>query len=146
PGVTTNPCYSDLTEDYEHTSWTVGVDWQVTEDVLLYLKSSNGYRAGGQNMRGKLTAELKPFGPETVTDIEVGLKSTLFDQRLRLNIAAYRSDYEDIQTSIFVPTQNALGEPATATVVANSGEGVIKGVELEATAALTDNLSANVVG
>jgi iron complex outermembrane receptor protein len=146
PGVSTDPCYSDLTEDYEHTSWTIGVDWQVTDDVMLYLKSSNGYRAGGQNMRGKLTAELQPFGPETVTDIETGLKSTLFNQRLRLNIAAFRSDYEEIQTSIFIPTTNALGEPATATVVTNAGEAVIKGVELEATAALTDYLSANVVG
>src|SRR5690606_19169745 len=68
PGIDTVNCRTDLETDFDHVSWTASVDWQVTPDALVYLKNSNGYRAGGQNQRGKLPIELQPFDEETVTD------------------------------------------------------------------------------
>ncbi|MET0164014.1 MAG: TonB-dependent receptor, partial [Vicinamibacterales bacterium] len=81
-------------------SYTFGLDYQFTPDILGYVKTSRGYRAGGFNTRGG--ADLPgggAFGPETVTDYEVGLKSEFLDNRVRLNLAVYYSDYRDIQST-----------------------------------------------
>jgi iron complex outermembrane receptor protein len=146
PGVDQTACVSDLSHNYKHISWTASVDWQVLDDVLLYLKNSNGYRAGGQNMRGKLPVELVPFNSETVTDWELGVKSTFFENRVRLNADVYRSAYKDIQNSVFVQTVGATGAPATATVVTNLTNGTVEGAEVEIAAQLTDSFELNVVG
>jgi iron complex outermembrane receptor protein len=130
-------CESDQSKSYQHISWTAGIDWQVLDDVMVYLKSSNGYRAGGQNLRGTFAATLIPFDPEEVTDIEAGLKSTLWDNRLRANLAAYRSYYKDIQSTIFVT--NPAGGPLSTQVV-NLTDAEINGAELELTAQVIDEL------
>ncbi|MDY0071224.1 MAG: TonB-dependent receptor [Thauera sp.] len=146
PGITNDGlpnglCKSDQEKNYKHTSWTVGIDWQVLDDVMVYLKTSNGYRAGGQNLRGTFAATLIPFDPEEVTDIEAGVKSTLWDNRLRANLAAYRSDYRDIQSTVFV--NNPAGG-ASSTQVVNLTNAEINGAELELTAQVLDALVVNV--
>ncbi|MET0356534.1 MAG: TonB-dependent receptor [Cellvibrio sp.] len=141
PGITIAPgvCDSDQSKSYKHISWTAGIDWQVTDETMVYVKSSNGYRAGGQNLRGKAPVELIPFDEETVTDIEVGAKSTLWDNRLRTNFAAYRSFYKDIQNTVFVNT----GSPVLGTQVVNLSDAEINGAELEIAAQVLDQLVVN---
>src|SRR3546814_1260036 len=57
-------------------TYTLGINWQATPDLLLYATTRRGYRAGGFNVP-KLdasVANLQNFAPETLTDIEVGTK------------------------------------------------------------------------
>ena len=64
--------------------YTFGIDYQVDEDVLVYAKTSRGFRSGGQNLRGGAAGpeSFAPFDPETVTDLEIGLKSQFFNDRV----------------------------------------------------------------
>ena len=76
--------------------------------------------------------DVRTFEPETLDTHEIGLKWQGFDDRVRVNTAVFFSDYEDVQVTFF----DNLGGPITA----NAGTVDIKGLEIELTALLTDNL------
>jgi len=93
------------------------------------------YRSGGWNVAADTENPPLIFRPETVTDYEVGLKSEFLDRRVRLNLAAYRSNYKDIQkaTLIFTPAGAALRRTD------NAATAVIQGVEAELLASVSAN-------
>ena len=62
---------------------------------MYYGTISKGYKAGGVN----LTLGTPNFEPEKNLVYEAGVKSTLLDERLRVNGAVFYSDYKDIQFS-----------------------------------------------
>ncbi len=103
------------------TTGKVAFNYDISPDVMAYVSASKGYKAGGGNL--PLVAEA--FGPETNQVYEAGLKSTLFDRRLRLNAAAFYSDYRDMQLASL-----AGGLPLTQ----NAASGKARGIELEAVA------------
>ncbi|MEH6792106.1 TonB-dependent receptor [Parasphingorhabdus sp.] len=111
-------------------SYLASLEYRVSDAILTYAKTSKGYRAGGFNLRGTTPGTYGPFAPENVTDYEVGLKSEFLDRRVRLNVAAFYSDYSDIQRGVLVP--NGVGGVATSTI--NAGKAEIKGLEVELTA------------
>ena len=120
------PCTADFFNSFHNTSYTAGLDWQALERLLLYAKTSTGFRAGGTNQRSNPAL---PYAPETVTDYEIGAKSEWFDQRLRANLAVYHSNYKDIQRTISVIEAGSL-----VTEVQNAAAAKINGAELEVTA------------
>ena len=127
-------------------SYLVSLDWQASPGVLLYAKTSSSFRGGGFNVRGgtagQSTNPYLPFNPETATDYEVGFKGDLFDRKLRLNLAAYYTDYKDIQKSslIIVPPSTLV------TVVSNAAKGHIYGGEAEITWQPVQALTVNATG
>ena len=130
---------------YADKSWTkftpkVAVSYQAYEDFLFYVSYSQGYRSGGFNGRwGNEFSAVRPYKPETVTNIEVGVKSTLMDNRLRVNVAIFDMEYEDKQLDVDIPdTLAAIGR---ATVTDNVAEASFKGIELELYAIITQNFS-----
>lgn len=114
-------------------AYTASVDYQATEDVLLYLKTAKGFRSGGQVLRGvaAVPASLQPFAPEIVYSYEGGFKGEFFDRRLRVNLAAFYSHTKGAQRN----TVTTIGS-VTSTVTTNAGIVDIYGGELEATAIL----------
>jgi iron complex outermembrane receptor protein len=128
---------------YSYTPFTAGLDYRLSDSTLLYAKLSRGYRSGGWPQSVTNPAGFVPFGPENVLSPEVGAKIELFDQRLRLNSAAFYSNYKQIQVSQDVPS--AFGP---ATITTNAGDGRIYGGEMEATALIQKlrvNLSVGLV-
>lgn len=131
------------------TTWTVGFDWQIRNDLFTYITSRRGYRGGGNNAPelSPVFAEFQYFKPETLTDVEIGLKS---DWRLggwvgRLNIAAFHGKYEDIQTVLNLPPNldgdnDPTNDPASTQLILNNAEATIQGVELSATVSPTAGL------
>lgn len=117
-------------------SYLASLEYKFDRDILLYLKTSRGYRAGGFNLRGTTPETYGPFAPEFVTDYEVGLKTEFFDRRLRFNISAFHTNYDDIQRGVLVP--NGVGGVATTTI--NAGKARINGLEAELTARPVDGL------
>ena len=109
--------------NYDDFSPRISAQYAVNEETLLYASASQGFKSGGFTGRYVTpTPALQAFDPEELTSYEVGLKSTLLDKRLRLNIAGYFSDYEDIQILIF---------DGIAPQTRNAGTGEIKGIEIE---------------
>ncbi|WP_321389809.1 TonB-dependent receptor [Emcibacter sp.] len=116
------------------TDWSprFSLDYQLTEDALVYASYTQGYKSGGFNIRYLLPVpEAVQFEPETVENYEIGLKLDLFDNRVRLNTAAFWANYNQIQVITYVS-----GAPLNT----NGGEAEIKGIEAEITALITDRL------
>ena len=139
PGLSAANCFASYSSSFRNLSYTAGLDWEVTPDVMLYGKTSRGFKSGGFNQRGTLIGT--PFNPETVTDYEVGTKSEWLDHRLRINFDAYHSDYEDIQRNIVFPLN---GEVVSA--VRNAASATIDGLEFEMTAKPISGLTLGASG
>ena len=80
--------------DQNHFDWRAGLDWQLNSEVLLYTSASTGYRPPAFNPRPFQPTQFVPVKGENMTAYEVGLKSDWFDRKLRVNFAAFYSDYK----------------------------------------------------
>lgn len=114
-------------KEFTESTWRLIVDYNLTEDILLYGSVSRGYSSGGINLTGNLT----PFLPENSDNYELGIKSQLFDDRLRLNAGVFYNSYENQQVLQAVVVQ---GSPEVE--VLNAQESTIQGIELEVQADL----------
>ena len=83
-----------------------------------------------------------PFEPETVDDVEIGLKADWFpgDTSLRTNLAFYYSDYQDIQRLISRTVTLVSGTSQSVTTIENAADATIYGAEFEFTFLPTENL------
>lgn len=106
---------------------------QATDDLMVFAKFSTGYRAGGSDESALFFTET--FGPESVTNYEIGLKSDWFDRRLRMNLVGFMMDYKDIQLDL--PLRR--NDP-TINQTINAGKARIHGLEAEVTMLPVDNL------
>jgi iron complex outermembrane receptor protein len=111
----------------------VTLAFDATDQINLYAKYSTGYRAGGASSR---SLTYRSFAPEEVEAYEIGLKSDLFNNRVRLNAAVYAMDRTDSQIdfSLITGTRNTL-ETVNA-----PGTTKIRGLELEGQFQATENL------
>lgn len=101
----------------------VALDYQLTDDVLVYGSVTSGYKSGGFNsdpsttLASGLPQVPASFNEESVTAYEVGLKSQFWDNRARVNAAIYYNDYEDYQvetsTNLIILVQNAADVEST---------------------------------
>lgn len=154
------------------TTYSVGVNWQMTDDLFAYAVTRKGYRAGGINsptFTGRLTA-FQSFDPETVTDYEIGFRGDwdIGGVAVRTNISAFLGVYEDVQAPISGVTTSpgcdaslypvgqvpagispdgfctSSDDPSGNTLLINMGESEVSGVDLEVTIAPSDNLSIHI--
>ncbi len=111
----------------------VDLSYRPNSDVLAYLSYSRGFKSGGFTQRIFPALPVPPsFTPETASVYEAGAKLDLFDKRLRVNGAAYLTDYQDLQVTVLV---------GVAPTVQNAASARIKGGELEITAIPVDRLT-----
>lgn len=141
-------CAFKRRDSFSGWSYTAGLDYKVTEDVLVYAKTSKGFRSGGQNLRAPNTAAFLPFQPEIAYSYEVGLKSEFLDRRVRLNLAAYTTDVQNIQRSSLIATAPIPPStvPGTATILSNAGKARFRGVEAELAVLVTEGLTLSASG
>lgn len=86
------------------------VNYQPSEDVLVYAGYRRGVKSGGfitGNVAGA-PPELRPFQEETNNAYEIGVKSTLWDGRAVLNSAVFYYDYEDMQNTSLIGITNVI--------------------------------------
>jgi iron complex outermembrane receptor protein len=128
--------FARMKDTFKSFSWRVAADYNVTDDVLAYASIDKGFKAGGFNI-GIITsvAERTQVDPEYLTSYEIGIKSTLFDRRLRLNVSAFYYDYTDLQV---LSVNRQAGSTVPTLGLDNAADAEIKGIELEATALPTD--------
>jgi len=120
---------------FDDFSPKLGVSYKWSDTLMTYAQYSRGFRAGGFNGRAGSFEAVGPYDSETVDSYEIGVKSDLFNRRLRLNASIFTTDYKDMQQSV---QQLIPGTLINQTLVANVGAATISGFEGEATALLTD--------
>jgi iron complex outermembrane receptor protein len=128
-------CRSEDTQRSEAPTWTLGLDYRLTEDAMLYGKYSRGYRQGAVNPFG--APGFRVHGPEEVDTYEVGAK-TQFEGPISgvINVSGFYNELrnQQIQTGFSGTFGNTTG-------ILNAGESRLWGVELESNLQLTEQLS-----
>ncbi|QTC92069.1 TonB-dependent receptor [Brevundimonas goettingensis] len=115
----------------------VTLAYDVSDQVNVYAKYSTGYRAGGASSR---SLTYRSFDPEEVKAYEVGVKSDLLDNRLRLNAAVYAMDRTDSQIDFSLVTVVGASTRNTLETINAPGTTTIRGAELEGQFQATENL------
>ncbi|MFM9934657.1 MAG: TonB-dependent receptor [Novosphingobium sp.] len=115
------------------------VAYDVTLGVNIYAKYATGYRAGGASSR---SLNYRAFGPESVKSYEVGVKTELFDRKVRFNLAGYIMDRKDSQVdfNFFIPQPDGTVRNTLETVNAQ-GITKIRGVEADLNVRPVDGLA-----
>jgi iron complex outermembrane receptor protein len=132
-GVTYVPlaAIDGLRSDYDgnKVDYRANLQYAWTEQVMTYVQMATGFKGGGISPRPFSAAQAVPFSPETLKSYEIGVKSDLFDRRMRVNASVFFSDYTDMLLTLSSCPQYGVGLPCA--VVANAGDAEIKGAELE---------------
>jgi iron complex outermembrane recepter protein len=125
----------NLTASYKgnKVDWRISGDYRFSPEALAYATVSTGFKGGGVSARPFTARQAQEgtFGPETVLNYELGLKTDLLDRAVRFNVAAFLSSYKDIQLP-FADCTAFGGGPCG--VRANAGDATFKGIELELSA------------
>ena len=136
PGFTTQTSPGPVNISETNLSPKVGLDYQVTDDLLLFAFYSTGFRGGGFSPRPANALQLANFKSETLDNYEIGTKSEWFDHRLRFNMNVWYAIYSDQQ---MFRTEN---DPSGALWFhqLNLGKSKYWGVEIETQANPIDGL------
>jgi iron complex outermembrane receptor protein len=122
-------------DTWTRTDWKIGIDGQLSNEVLAYASAASGFKSGGFNGRASNVATFTTLKPETVTSYEIGLKTTLAEGKVRFNINYYLNDYKDLQLTAF--------DTNGASVLTNAASATLKGVEAELQAQVTREWQIN---
>lgn len=135
--VAGNTCNdSDGAQTWTEFTPRIAVDYTFADGILGYASWSRGFRSGGWNGRATTPTSIGPYNPETVDNYELGLRSDLLENRLRLNLTFFHAKYSEKQESQIY----AFGT-ATETIVDNAAQASINGIEAESQYIVTDHLS-----
>lgn len=119
------------------TTGKLGLDYKPSDNLLLYASASRGFKGPGFPATIAFsTPQLAPFESEELWAYEVGMKSTLAENRLLLNVAGYYYDWQNLQATTAVTR-----EGIRLIVLANAGDARVTGVEAEAMWSPTDEFS-----
>lgn len=115
----------------------VTTSFAVTPQTMLYLSYAEGNKPGVVNADPRFPPEIQFADEEESENYEIGVKNTLMDGRLILNVAAYYIDWkkQQLTTTFFFPTGG------TQSYIINAGTTEVKGAELEMQAMVTDALT-----
>ncbi|MEE2692559.1 MAG: TonB-dependent receptor [Pseudomonadota bacterium] len=128
-----------FTTDYSDTWSEVTpqgtIEFTPAENAFFYFTYAKGYKGGGfEDDPANAAAAAASYDPETARNLELGAKLDFFDRRARLNIALFDIRYQDLQV-----TQTDDG--CLCNITDNAADAKIRGVEVEAQLAATDNLT-----
>ena len=130
---------NDETRSNDEVTWNSSLQYFYSEELMFYGSLSTGYKDGGfdqfylgSHRRVDPQQASLEFKEETVDSAEIGMKSTLLDGAMTLNLAAFRSEYDNLQTSALV---------GSTFVVGNAGKAITQGVETDMRYAVTTDLT-----
>lgn len=137
----------DGTTTEKDTIIKVSLDYQLTDDIMVYGVYSEGYRPATQNRNAGRTASRQTGVYEgylvpavavtdTLENIEFGMKGTFLDDTLRFNATYYQADIENLQVSRFDPSNVAF-----LVFMENVGDAESSGIDADFQWAATDQLT-----
>ena len=128
----------------EHnTSFTTGIDFKVTPDMLLYANVSKGFKAGSfGTISAATTAQYVPVTQESLIDYEVGFKASLADRRVNITGAAFYYDYKNkqLRAKVVDPLFGSLD------ALVNVPKSRVTGAEIQFDARPVQGLVLNIAG
>jgi len=140
-GSVSTPSAQTVSGKWSSVSPRFSIDYRWSPEVMTYISAAKGYKGGGFNdgiqtrcYRSPLpNCGLNEYLPENLWTYEAGIRTDLFDRRVRLNITAFLTKYKDQQIQLADP-----GPPPLVYTV--NGDSTVKGFEAEFLARPTQNL------
>lgn len=127
------PLATGAMADYDESnpSYKVNLDYTLSDDVLMYLSVGETFKSGGFFGGFFFSPDaVVAYEPETNFAVELGVKSTLADGRMRLNAAVFRYDYADFQGNLNAQSSTA-GGGAVFSGLTNLGDVETTGLEAD---------------
>lgn len=116
----------DQSETFDKLTWRFAVNHELADDVMAYVSYDRGFKSGVFNTVAPFDPAVRP---SVIDAYQIGIKTLLADRRVRLNAAAFRYDYEDIQL------QRAA---AGATQLFNAASARIYGADIDLEVSVAD--------
>ena len=113
--------------EWDDVLWKAALEYGFNDHVTAYASASTGYLAGGNNAAPGVNPSWKP---EKLTAYELGLKSTLANGDVRLNLSAWYNDFRNVQSQSFL-VMPFPGSPEATEYTGNGGAMDARGVEAE---------------
>ncbi|MCW3837011.1 TonB-dependent receptor [Sphingomonas canadensis] len=140
-GSVSTPSAQSVSDNWSSVSPRVSLDYRWSPEVMTYVSAAKGYKGGGFNdslqtrcYRSPLAnCGLNQYDDENLWTYEFGIRSDLFDRKVRLNITAFLTKYKAQQIQLADP-----GPPPLVYTV--NGDSTVKGLEVEFLAAPTTGL------
>jgi iron complex outermembrane recepter protein len=138
-------------------TWRGSLGYQASPEIYVYGTASHGFKAGGFNDQiggfapftdadtgiqdlAAFAEAARATKPETADSFELGIKTTLLDNRVRFNLTGFHVKYNDLQRQLNVPLI-VNGAPNQVTIFVNAASAKVDGIEAELTAKASDNLT-----
>jgi iron complex outermembrane receptor protein len=134
----TIPAFDSVTalergRDFSSPTWRVALQHSLTQDVMSYVSYNRGVKSGGFTYNPLVSGtQLQTIKPEQLDAFETGVKSELFDHRIRLNGAAFYYLYKNVQTTIY---------PNGSAATVNAPSAHVYGLDLDSEFAVTSQLN-----
>ncbi|WP_426106735.1 TonB-dependent receptor [Massilia sp. TSP1-1-2] len=150
--VQTDLNHGELVREDKKFTPKVGLAYKASPNQNVYGSYARGFKGGGFDPRVNVTGSKlnvatvkRGFLPETIDTVELGLKSQYNGGRILTNIALFKSKYKDVQipSSVAIDTNGDGVDDSFAGITTNAGKADIKGIELEASARLTNAFSVS---
>jgi iron complex outermembrane receptor protein len=145
PGSVDTPVESHLKESWSRFTPRLALSWNARENILAYVDISTGFKSGafdGRANEGSTILPLQPIAPEDIRSYEIGMKADFFRNTWRLNIAAFLTDYNDLQGTGTDPDGNfirfSLGDVETSGAEIETIVVPVDGLQLTGNLALLD--------
>jgi len=145
------PQHSSFTGKYHKVTPKVAVSWDINSTNTVFASATEGFRLGGANRAipyslcgdelsntYHLSAPPGTFDSDSLWSYEIGNKSKFFDNRVSINASAFWVKWKNIQQDIQLA--------CTFDFEGNFGRATSKGLELEARARVTPNLTIGIFG
>lgn len=116
---------------FKRFNYRIALDHKITPDVMAYASYGTGFKSGGFNLN---VPDDAPYKPEKIDAAEVGLKTELFDHRVRLNTSVYYYTYKNLQVGRYIDSNISIYNGARAR---------IRGFDLDGQFVVSKQLSLN---
>ena len=140
--------YRQLEREDSKVTWRVNLDYNISDDTMMYANVTTGYRSGGFNLA--FFSQTPAYEPEELIAYEVGYKTQMLNNTLQLNGSIYRYNYDSIHTrteeacppvATEQSLQSACAVVASTTSIQAAPGAVINGLEVEVLWLPTDELT-----
>ncbi len=136
-GATRTPVEGSTSE--HAVSGRVGPQFEISKDLMAYATYSRGYKGPAFNVFFNMSpTQDNVLAPEKSKSVELGLKSTLMNGTVRLNLAVFQTDYAGYQANVPDIVNGAI-----VTRLINAGDVSTKGAEIDLTARITPQFTLN---
>lgn len=138
-GQNGSPFEADDKTSWSNISPRFGLEYQASDNAMAYVSATRGFKSGSYNGRPELSSQVVPYEPEKVWTYELGMKTQMLDNRVRINSAAFYTQYKAIQLiSGALDANGNLFFPVT-----NAGDIDVRGFEIELQARPARGLDVN---